>query len=911
MPDLSRLSHPDLDPTETREWIEALEDVLRHDGPERAAFLLDHLLDLSRRRAAAAGHLFGPLGLNTQYVNTISKEHEPDYPGDLDLERKIRALLRWNAMAMVVGANKRVDGIGGHIATYQSVAVLFETGFQHFWHAATEEHGGDLVFFQGHASPGIYARGFLEGTFEESQLLRFRQEVEPGGISSYPHPWLMPDYWQMATVSMGIGPLNAIYQARFLKYLHHRGLADTENRHVWAFCGDGEMDEPESQGALTVASREGLDNLIIVINCNLQRLDGPVRGNGKIIQEMERLFHGAGWNVLKIMWGSDWDPLLAADHDGRLVRRMLEAVDGEMQNYGAANRSGAYMREHFFGADPELLKRVEHLSDEQLAGLTRGGHDPVKVHAAYKEAVDHVGQPTVILAHTVKGYGMGGDGEGLNTAHQQKKMKADSIRALRDRFQVPVADELLPTEDKDLGKLPFVRPDDDQPEMAYLKARRRELGGPFPSRQTSAPALEIPALETFKSLFEDTGDREISTTQAFVRFLNLLTRDKHLKERLVPILADEARTFGMEGMFRQLGIYSPKGQLYEPVDRDQLMFYKESTSGQILQEGINEAGAVSSWTAAGTSYSTSGLHMIPFYIFYSMFGFQRVGDFIWAAADMQARGFLLGGTSGRTTLNGEGLQHEDGHSLLMAATVPTCKAYDPTFHYEVAVILQDGLRRMYGPDDENCFYYLTLLNENYSQPAMPEATTPDSVAEGIVRGMYLFQKSKSRAKKKRVQLMGSGSILREVLAAADLLEQDWGVAADVWSCPSFVELRRDGMATDRWNLLHPESEPRAAYVTQCLDGHAGPVIASTDYMKSYADQIRPWVPNRFSVLGTDGFGRSDTREKLRHFFEVDRHWVTVAALKALADDKVVSANTVSQAIEAYGLDPEKADPTTV
>ena len=918
MPDLSRLSHPDLDPTETREWLEALADVLRHDGPERAAFLLDQLLDHSRRQAAAAGLNLGAVGLNTQYVNTVGKEHEPEYPGNLDLERKIRALLRWNAMAMVVGANKRLDGIGGHIATYQSVAVLFETGFQHFWHAATDEHGGDLVFFQGHASPGIYARGFLEGTFEESQLLRFRQEVEPGGISSYPHPWLMPDYWQMATVSMGLGPLNAIYQARFLKYLHHRGLADTADRHVWAFCGDGEMDEPESQGALTVAGREGLDNLIFIINCNLQRLDGPVRGNGKIIQEMERLFHGAGWNVLKIMWGSDWDPLLAADHDGRLVRRMMEAVDGEWQNYGAANRSGAYMREKFFGADPELLKRVEHLSDEQLAGLTRGGHDPVKVHAAYRKAVDHVGQPTVILAHTVKGYGMGGDGEGLNTAHQQKKMKVDSIRSLRDRFEVPVADELLPTEDSALGDLPFVRPGDDQPEMEYLKARRRALGGPFPSRRTSAPPLEIPELETFKSLFEATGEREISTTQAFVRFLSLLIRDPNLKPRLVPILADEARTFGMEGMFRQLGIYSPKGQLYEPVDQDQLMFYKESTSGQILQEGINEAGAVSSWTAAGTSFSTSGLHMIPFYIFYSMFGFQRVGDFIWAAADMQARGFLLGGTSGRTTLNGEGLQHEDGHSLLIAATVPTCKAYDPTFHFEVAVIMHDGLRRMFGPTDEKCFYYLTLLNENYSQPAMPEPAppsaesgTPDSVAEGIIRGMYLFQKSSSRAKKKRVQLMGSGSILREVLAAAELLEQDWGIAADVWSCPSFVELRRDGMATDRWNLLHPESSPRTAYVTRCLEGHSGPVIASTDYMKSYPDQIRPWVPGRFSVLGTDGFGRSDTREKLRHFFEVDRHWITVAALKALADDKVVSPKVVSQAIETYGLDPEKADPTTV
>ena len=891
--------YSDIDPVETREWLEALQDVLQHDGPERAAYLLHQLLDRARRQADTDGKALGPVGLETAYTNTVDADRQPIYPGDLELERKIRALLRWNAMAMVVGANKRLDGIGGHIATYQSVAVLFETGFQHFWHAPTDAHGGDLVFFQGHACPGIYARGFLEGTFDEAQMLRFRQESEPGGLPSYPHPWLLPDYWQFATVSMGLGPLNAIYQARFLKYLHHRGLADTAQRNVWVFCGDGEMDEPEAQGALTVASREGLDNLILVINCNLQRLDGPVRGNGKIVQEMERLFRGAGWNVVKIMWGSDWDPLLAADHDGRLVRRMMEAVDGEMQNYGAANRGGAYMREHFFGKDPELLKRVAHLSDEELENLTRGGHDPVKVYAGFRAAVDHKGAPTLILAHTVKGYGMGADGEGLNTAHQQKKMKADTIKAFRDRFKVPVADD-------DLASLPFVHPGDASPEVQYLKSRRQALGGPFPQRRTSAPALEIPDLETFSALFKGTGEREISTTQAFVRVLTLLTRDKNLKERLVPILADEARTFGMEGMFRQLGIYSPKGQLYEPVDKDQLMFYRESTDGQILQEGINEAGAVSSWTAAGTAYSHSGLHMIPFYIFYSMFGFQRIGDFVWAAADMQARGFLLGGTSGRTTLNGEGLQHEDGHSLLIAATVPTCKAYDPTFHYEVAVIMQDGLRRMYGEANENCFYYLTLLNENYSQPDMPEG-----VEDGIVRGLYLFQKSASKAKKKKVQLLGSGSILREVLAAAELLDRDWGVAADVWSAPSFVELRRDGMAVDRRNLLHPEAEPQTAYVTRCLAGHGGPVIASTDYMKAYADQIRPWVPGRFVALGTDGFGRSDTREKLRHFFEVDRHWVTLAALKALADDGVVPAKTVSDAIKKYGIDPDKADPTTV
>ncbi|MEM8930426.1 MAG: pyruvate dehydrogenase (acetyl-transferring), homodimeric type, partial [Acidobacteriota bacterium] len=751
---------PDIDPQETREWLQALEDVLRHEGPERARFLLERVLaHASAHDAAPDG---APGGLTTPYLDTLPVDAQPPYPGDPELEEKLLAMLRWNAMLLVVKTNKRFDGLGGHIATYQSVAHLFEVGFQHFWHAPSDDHGGDLVFFQGHASPGIYARGLLDGTFSTEQMDRFRREVEPGGLSSYPHPWLMPEYWQFATVSMGLGPLMAIYQARFLKYLHARGLADTVNRHVWCFCGDGEMDEPESQGALHVAKREGLDNLIFVVNCNLQRLDGPVRGNGKVIQELERNFRGMGWNVLKVMWSSAWDELLAND-DGRLADAMLTTVDGDWQTFVA--RGGAYFRQHFWQRHG-LADRVAHLSDEQLERLDRGGHDPLKVHAAYRHAVDQTDGPTVVLAHTVKGYGMGDAGEALNITHQQKKMAIDQVRAFRDRFAVPV--DSLPEDDAGLKDIDWLVPADDSPEVRYLRERRAALGGSFPQRRTadSVDPLPIPPLSKLGRLLKSTGDKTMSTTQAFNQVLRVLAREKGLAERLVPILADEARTFGMEGLFRQMGIYAPDGQLYvaeDNVDGKNILGYVEATDGQVLQEGINEAGAVASWAAAGMSYSTHGLHMVPFYIYYSMFGFQRIGDFIWAAADMQARGFLLGATSGRTTLNGEGLQHEDGHSHLIAATVPNCVSYDPTFHYETAVILHDGLRRMYGEANENVFYYVTLLNEDYPHPDPPEG-----YEEGVKRGLYRFAKASSRAKKKRVQLLGSGAILREVIAAAEL-----------------------------------------------------------------------------------------------------------------------------------------------
>ncbi|MDA8018867.1 MAG: pyruvate dehydrogenase (acetyl-transferring), homodimeric type [Thermoanaerobaculia bacterium] len=889
--------HPsDLDPVETREWLESLHAVLRHDGGERARFLVERLV----QEARAAG--VDPEVRTTDYVNTIPADQEPAYPGDLQIERDLRVLLRWNAMAMVVRGNKHHEGIGGHIATYQSASNLLEVGFQHFWHAPTESHGGDLVFFQGHASPGIYARSFLEGRFDETTLDRFRLESKPGGLSSYPHPWLMPDYWQFATVSMGLGPLMAIYQARFLKYMHHRGLADMTGRHVWAFCGDGEMDEPESQGALTVAAREGLDNLIFIVNCNLQRLDGPVRGNSKIVQELEGLFRGAGWRVLKVLWGSAWDPLLAADESGKLRKAMMDAPDGEWQNYGATSRGGAYFREKFFGRDPELMRLIDGLDDDDLMRLKRGGHDEKKIYAAYRTAVESSdGRPTVILAQTIKGYGMGEAGEGLNITHQKKKLDPDDVRAFRRRFGVPVSDE-------ETDELDYARPDDDSRELVYLREQRARLGGPFPVRRTDAEPLPIPELSEFGRLLESSGEREYSTTTTFVNFLRQLTRKKGLKERLVPILADEARTFGMEGLFKPLGIYAPFGQKYEPIDSDQLMNYHEAEDGQILQEGINEGGALASWAAAGMSYSTHGLHMVPFYIFYSMFGFQRVGDLIWAAADMQARGFLLGATSGRTTLNGEGLQHEDGHSHLMAATVPTCRAYDPTYSYETAVILHDGLRRMYGEADENVFYYVTVLNENYRHPALPEGAE-----EGILRGMYRLRTAETTSTSKpRVQLLGSGAILREVEAAADLLHDDWGISADVWSVTSFTELRRDGLACDRRALLHPEADtPPTSWVAQQLAGAQGPVVASTDYMASFADQIRPWVPRRYVTLGTDGFGRSDTREALRDFFEVDRRWVTVAALKALADEGTLDPARVREALDRYGIDPEKPDPSRI
>jgi pyruvate dehydrogenase E1 component len=880
----------DIDPLETREWLDALQGVLETEGPERAHYLLETLVDKARRSGA-----FLPYSANTAYINTIPPSAEDPLPGDQEMEHRIRSLIRWNAIAMVLRANKESSELGGHIASFQSAATLYDIGFDHFWHAPSASHGGDLIFIQGHSAPGVYARAYLEGRLTEEQLENFRREVDGEGISSYPHPWLMPDFWQFPTVSMGLGPIQAIYQARFMKYLHNRGILNTEGRKVWAFMGDGEMDEPESLGAIALAAREGLDNLIFVVNCNLQRLDGPVRGNGKIIQELEADFRGSGWNVLKVIWGRYWDPLIARDSEGLLQRRMMEALDGEYQNYKA--RDGAYVRKHFFGKYPELEKMVASMSDDDIWRLNRGGLDPYKVYAAYSSAVKHKGQPTVILAKTIKGYGMGKAGEGQNITHQQKKMDIASLKQFRDRFNIPISDEVI-------ADIPFYKPAEDSPEIVYLKAAREKLGGSLPVRHTDIPALKIPDLSIFDPLLKSTEEREISTTMAFVRAFTALTRDKELGPRLVPIVADESRTFGMEGMFRQLGIYSSVGQLYEPVDAGELMFYKEDKAGQILQEGINEAGAFCSWMAAGTSYANHGQHMIPFFIFYSMFGFQRVGDLAWAAGDMQAKGFLLGGTSGRTTLNGEGLQHEDGHSHLIAATIPNCVSYDPTFSYELAVILHDGLKRMY-EKMEPVFYYITVMNENYSHPGMPEGA-----AENILKGMYLFRESKE-VKKPRVQLMGSGTIFREVIAAGELLELDWGVVADIWSCTSFNELRRDGLAAERWNLLHPEASPKLSHVAQMLKGRKGPAVAATDYIRSFADQIRPFVDRRFVALGTDGFGRSDTRKQLRKFFEVNRYYVVVAALKSLADEGTIPLKTVSDAIKEYGIDPEKPAPWTV
>ncbi len=880
----------DIDPLETNEWLEALASVIENEGPERAHYLIEQLIDSARRSGA-----YLPYTANTAYLNTIPASHEPKFPGDGSMERRIRSLIRWNAMAMVVLANRISTELGGHIASFASSATLFDVGFNHFFHARSEDHGGDLVFFQGHSAPGVYARAYLEGRLSKDQLLNFRQEVDGKGLSSYPHPWLMPDFWQFPTVSMGLGPLMAIYQARFMRYLEHRSLVDTSNRKVWAFMGDGEMDEPESLGAISLASRENLDNLIFVVNCNLQRLDGPVRGNGKIIQELEAVFRGAGWNVVKVIWGSYWDPLLAKDKDGKLACRMMEAVDGDYQAYKA--KGGAYTRKHFFGAYPELAEMVANMSDEDIWRLNRGGHDPYKIYAAYAEAMKNNGKPTVILAKTVKGYGMGEAGEGQNITHSQKKMGEKSLRQFRDRFNIPLSDD-------ELQDMPFYKPAEDSPEMKYLMERRNSLGGHLPVRYDDADTLQIPDLQTFKALLDGSGDREMSTTMAFVRFVGQLIRDKNVGKNVVPIVPDEARTFGMEGMFRQLGIYSSKGQLYDPVDSDQVMYYKEDKKGQVLQEGINEAGAMSSWIAAATSYSNHGKMMIPFYIYYSMFGFQRIGDLAWAAGDMQARGFLIGGTAGRTTLAGEGLQHQDGHSLLVASTIPNCVSYDPTFAYELVVILHDGMKRMY-ENKENVFYYVTAMNENYTQPAMP-----DGVQEGIRKGLYLYQKG-SR-KKTRVQLLGSGTILREVIEAARLLEEDFGIAADIWSATSFNELRRDGIDAERWNMLHPGKKARVSYVEKTLSDTKGPIIASTDYMRTYAEQIRPYLGSKkYLVLGTDGFGRSDMRSQLRKFFEVNRYYVVVGALTALVDTGELDAKVVTQAIKKYGIDPEKPNPTTV
>jgi pyruvate dehydrogenase E1 component len=893
VPDFNAANDPDT--LETQEWLEALETVLEREGPERAHYLLEKLIDKARRSGA---HI--PYNPNTAYINTIPPQMEARSPGDAALEERIRSYCRWNAMAMVARANKAEGDLGGHIASFASLGTLIGIGQHHFWHAPDAEHGGDLIFFQGHSAPGVYARMMLEGRLTEDRALNFRREVDGKGISSYPHPWLMPDVWQFPTVSMGLGPIQAIYQARYLKYLHARGLANTEGRKVWVFCGDGEMDEPESLGAIGMASREKLDNLIFVINCNLQRLDGPVRGNGKIIQELEGEFRGAGWNVLKLVWGSYWDPLLARDKENILLQVMEETVDGEYQNYKA--NDGAFVRKHFFGKHPKLLEMVSRLTDEDIWRLNRGGHDPHKIYAAYHRAVNHKGQPTVILAKTIKGYGMGRIAEGRMTAHQQKKMDMDAIRQFRDRFSIPIPDDKL-------DEVPFYVPPPDAPEMKYLHQRRQALGGYLPQRRRKADVVpQVPGLDAFEQVLKG-QEREISTTMAFVRVLTALVRDRNLGKYVVPIVPDEARTFGMEGMFRQLGIYSSEGQKYTPQDKDQVMYYREDKAGQILEEGINEAGAFSSWIAAATSYSVSNVLTVPFYIFYSMFGLQRIGDLAWAAGDQRARGFLLGGTAGRTTLNGEGLQHEDGHSHILSSVIPNCISYDPTFAYEVGVIIHDGLRRMVA-NQEDVFYYVTVMNENYAHPAMTEAADKD-VHAGILKGMYLLKEGGKG--KQRVQLMGSGTILREVIAAAELLETQWGVVADIWSCPSFTELRREGLDADRWNLLHPTEKPRKSYVESRLEGRDGPVIASTDYMKTFADQIRPFLPKgrTYRVLGTDGFGRSDTREKLRHFFEVNRYWVTVAALKALADDGVVKPAVVADAIRKYGIDPAKPNPVTV
>ncbi|MBB5016348.1 pyruvate dehydrogenase (acetyl-transferring), homodimeric type [Rehaibacterium terrae] len=891
----------DCDPTETREWVEAVRAVIAHDGPERAHFLLDRAIEETRR---AGGNL--PFSLTTDYINTIPPEREARSPGDAALEWRIRSIIRWNAMAMVVRANRKPGELGGHIASFASSATLYDVGFNHFWRAPSADHPGDLIGIQGHSSPGIYARAFLEGRLTEDQLDHFRMEVDGRGISSYPHPWLMPDFWQFPTVSMGLGPIGAIYQARFWKYLEARGLMPRTDRKVWCFLGDGETDEPESLGAISLAGREGLDNLIFVVNCNLQRLDGPVRGNGKIIQELEGVFRGAGWNVIKLIWGSYWDPLLARDHKGVLRKLMMETVDGEYQNCKAFG--GAYTREHFFGKYPETAAMVANLSDEDIWRLNRGGHDPHKVYAAYHAAVRTTGMPTVILAKTVKGYGMGKAGESLNPTHQTKKLDDEAVRAFRDRFNIPIPDERL-------GEVPFYHPGEDSEEVKYLKARRAALGGYLPQRRRKADeSLQVPSLDKFERLLKSSGEREISTTMAFVQALNIILRDKQVGPRCVPIVADEARTFGMEGLFRQIGIYSPFGQKYKPVDRDQLMYYREDQAGQVLEEGITEAGAFASWMAAATSYSTNNLPMLPFYIYYSMFGFQRIGDSAWQAADMRARGFLLGATAGRTTLNGEGLQHEDGHSHLLAGAIPNCRAYDPTFAYEVAVILQRGMQRMLGEQIDE-YWYLTLMNENYAHPDMPEGAE-----EGIIKGMYLLRDSgvgtrgsgRSKSRQPCVQLLGSGTILREAIAAAELLEKDFGVAADIWSCPSFTELRRDGFDAERWNRLHPEAKtPRKAYVTQCLEGREGPAIAATDYVRAFADQIRAFVPMRYTVLGTDGFGRSDTRANLRRFFEVDRYYIAQAAIEALAKEGKFSARDAARAIRLYGIDADKPNPLTV
>ena len=880
----------DIDPVESQEWQDAIEDVILRDGADRAHYLLDKAVQQARANGAKL-----PFSATTPYQNTIDPDDEVDIPGDTEMEWRIRTINRWNAMATVAKRNKVSSEYGGHIASFASSAALYDIGLNHFWRSKSAIHGGDLVFFQGHVIPGIYARSFMEGRISTEQLEAFRSEVDGGGLSSYPHPWLMPDYWQFPTVSMGLGPLMAIYQARFMKYMHNRGLIDMADRKVWCFLGDGEMDEPESRGAIDLAKREGLDNLIFVINCNLQRLDGPVRGNGKIVQELEGDFRGAGWDVIKLLWGRGWDDLLEKDTSGKLRQLMDETVDGDYQTF--KSKDGAYIREHFFGKYPETAALVEDWTDDQIWALRRGGHDPKKVYNAFLRASQAQGSPTCLLVKTVKGYGMGSAGEGQNTTHQQKKMQLDQLKAMRDRFQIPVTDEEL---EKDI---PFVSLNNAQ--KAYLADRRKELGGEFPKRDwRDTPSLEIPALDKFKGQLESTGDREISTTMAFVRILTTLLRDKQIGKNVVPIVPDESRTFGMEGLFRSVGIYNPLGQTYTPEDRDQMMFYKESLDGQVLQEGINEAGAMADWIAAATSYSNHGVPMIPFFIYYSMFGFQRIGDLAWAAGDSRARGFMLGGTAGRTTLNGEGLQHEDGHSHILAGTIPNCISYDPTFSYEVAVIVQNGLKRMYA-DQEDVYFYLTLMNENYSHPEMPMGAE-----EGIIKGLYRFQKT-AKPGKKHVNLLGSGTILVQAIKAAEMLKEDFGVTSDIWSATSLNELARDGQDCARHNRLNPLDEAKVPYVTQQLEGAKGPIIAATDYMKNYAEQIRAFVPGKFTVLGTDGFGRSDSRVNLRRFFEVDANHIAAAAMVDLYQEGNVTKKDLELALKKYDIDGEKPNPRLV
>jgi len=887
--DLDKKPSPDETDVENREWLESLDYVYEHEGPERVQDLLQRLRD----RAHSYGVRVEYPG-NTPYINTIPVPQQPPYPGDRAIERRIKSIIRWNAMAMVVRANRKSSGIGGHISSYGSSATLLEVAFNHFLHGHGEGHDGDIVYFQGHSAPGMYARAFLEGRLSERDLENFRRELAPGGgLSSYPHPWLMPEFWEFPTVSMGLTSITAIYQARFNRYLENRGIKKTSGRRVWAFLGDGEMDEPESLGAITLAARERLDNLTFVINCNLQRLDGPVRGNGKIIQELEAAFRGAGWNAIKVIWGSDWDKLLTADEDGVLVKRMGEVVDGQFQKY--STETGAYIREDFFGADPRLLKMVENYSDEQIRTLNRGGHDPSKVYAAYQAAVEHKGQPTVILAYTVKGYGLGESGEGKNITHQQKKLNEDELRQFRNKFGINISDD-------DVAEAPFYRPADDSEEVAYLHERRKALGGYVPSRLSSAPPLVTPPVELFEEFHQGTGDREVATTMVFVHMLSKLLKDKNIGKHVVPIVPDEARTFGMEALFRQVGIYSSLGQLYEPVDAESLLYYKEAVDGAILEEGITEAGSMASFVAAGSAYATHGVNMIPFYIFYSMFGFQRIGDLVWLAADQQAKGFLLGGTAGRTTLAGEGLQHQDGQSHLLAYPVPTLRAYDPAFAYELAVIVRDGIRRMY-EENENLFYYLTVMNEPYVQPAMP-----GDVEEGILRGIYKYQSSSAKSSEDTVRLFGSGTILNEAVAAKKILEEQFDVPADVYSVTSYKELYRDALSAERWNRLHPGETPRVPYVAQVLDGEKGLYVAASDYVQTLPASIAKWIPGRVQYLGTEGFGRSEDRAALRDFFEVDARYIALAALSAMARDGRVKSSMVEKAMKEMGIDSEKKNP---